>query len=70
MGRVKTPSYRRWGGEKKTSLHIPCECTALDRVRIQTLITTRMDPNQIKEVRLGRATVIVEYGVGLLNSLL
>ncbi len=50
--RAKTPSRRRCGAEKETSVHILCECPALEKVRMQTLACTRMDPEQIKKARL------------------
>ncbi len=52
MRRAKTPSCRRCGVEKETSVHIPCECPVLENVRMQTLGFAKMDPEQIKETRL------------------
>ncbi len=52
MRRAKTSSCRRCGAEKETSVHILCECPVLEKVRMQTLGCTRMDPEQIKEARL------------------
>ncbi len=52
MRRAKTPSCRRCGAEKETSVHILCECPVLEKVRIGTLGFTRMDPERIKEARL------------------
>ncbi len=49
MRRAKTPSCRRCGAEKKTRVHILCECPALEKVRLQTLGFARMDPEQIKK---------------------
>ncbi len=36
MRRAKTPSCRRCGAEKETSVHILCECPVLEKVRMQT----------------------------------
>ncbi len=52
---------RRCGAEKKRSEHILCECLALEKIRMQTLGFARMDPDQIKEVRLSS---IVAFGNG------
>ncbi len=43
MRRAKTPSCRRCGAEKETSVHILWECPVLEKVRMQTLCFTRMD---------------------------
>ncbi len=51
MKRAKTSSYRRCGAEKEMSVHILCECPALEKIRMQTLGFTRMESEQIKEVR-------------------
>ncbi len=48
MRRAKIPSCRRCGAEKETSVHILCECPVLEKVRMQTLGCTRMDPEQIR----------------------
>ncbi len=42
--REKTPSCRRCGAEKGTSLHILCEYPELEKIRMQTLSFARMDP--------------------------
>ncbi len=44
MRRVKTPSCRRCGAEKETSVHILWECLVLEKVRMQTSGFARMDP--------------------------
>ncbi len=51
---AKTPSCRRCGAEKETSVHILCEYLVLEKVRMQTLGFSRMDPEKIKEERLSR----------------
>ncbi len=67
MRRAKTPSCRRCGAEKETSVHIVCECPVLEKVRMQTLGCTRVDPEQIKEARLSGIMALGKR-VGLLNS--
>ncbi len=62
MRGAKTPSCRRCGAEKETSVHILCESPVLEKVRMQTLSFARMDPEQIKEARLSG---IVTLGKGL-----
>ncbi len=64
---AKTPSCRRCGAEKETSVHILCECLVLEKVRMQILGFTRMDPEQIKEARLS-GIIALGKRVGLLNS--
>ncbi len=54
METVKSPSSRKCGAEKETSVYILRECSALERVRRKTLGRARMEPDQIKEVRLSR----------------
>ncbi len=49
MKRAKTPSRRRCGAEKEMLVHILCECSVLEKVRMQTLGFARMDLEQIKE---------------------
>ncbi len=49
MRRAKIPSCRRCGAENETSVHILFESPVLEKVRMQTLGFTRMDPEQIKE---------------------
>ncbi len=61
MRRAKTPSCRRYGAEKETSVHILCECPALEKIRKQNLGLVRMDPEQMKEARLSD---IVAVGKG------
>ncbi len=58
MRRAKTPSCRRCGVEKETLVHILCERPVLEKGRMQTLGCTRMDPEQIKEVRLSGITLV------------
>ncbi len=65
--RTKTPSCRRCGVEKETSVHILCECLVLEKVRMQTLSFARMDPEQISKARLSEIVALVK-GAGLLNS--
>ncbi len=67
MRRAKTPSCRRCGAEKETSVNILCECPVLEKVRMQALGFARMDPDQIKEARLS-GIVALGKGAGLLNS--
>ncbi len=67
MRRAETPSCRRCGAEKETSVHILCECPVLEKVRMQTLDFPRMDPEQIKEARLS-GIVALGKGAGLLNG--
>ncbi len=67
MRREKTPSCRRCGAEKEMSVHIPCGCLALEKLRMQTLGFARMDPEQIKEVRLS-GIVALGRRAGLLNG--
>ncbi len=43
--RAKTSSCRRCGTEKETSVHILCECTVLEKIRMQTLGFAKMDPD-------------------------
>ncbi len=52
MRRAKTPSRRRCGAEKETSVHILCEYPASEKARMQTLGFARMNPEQIKKARL------------------
>ncbi len=61
------PSCRRCGAEKETSVHILCECPVLEKVRMQTLCFTRMDPEQIKEARLSGIMALGKR-VRLLNN--
>ncbi len=63
MSRAKIPSCRRCGA----SVHILCECPALEKVSMQTLGFARIDPEQIKEARLS-GIVALDKGAGLLNS--
>ncbi len=65
--RAKNPSCRRCGAEKETSVHILCECPVLEKVWMQTLGFTWMDPEQIKEGRL-RGIMVLGKRAGLLNS--
>ncbi len=67
MGKAKTPSCRRCGAEKKTSVHSLCECPVLEKVRMQTLSFARMDREQIKEARLSGITALGKEAE-LLNS--
>ncbi len=69
MKRAKTPSRRRCGVEKETSVHILCECPTLEKTRMQTLCFAKIDPEQIYEARLS-SIVALGKGAGLLNSLL
>ncbi len=61
-----TPSCGRCGAEKETLVHILCECPGLDKVRMQTMSFTRLDPEQIKEARLS-GIVALGKGAGLIN---
>ncbi len=65
MRRAKTPSSRRCGAKKETSVHILGE--ALDKIRMQNLGFDRMDPDQIKETRPS-SIVALGKGAGLPNS--
>ncbi len=67
IGRAKTPSCKRCGVEKETSVHILCECPVLEKLRMQTLGFARMDPEQIKEARVN-GIVSLGKGTGFLNS--
>ncbi len=67
MRRANTPSCRRCDAEKEMSVHILCECPVLEKLRIQTLVFARMDPEQINEARLS-GIVAHGTGAGLLNS--
>ncbi len=67
MRRAKTPSCVRYGAEKETSVHILCECSVLEKIRMQILGFARMDPEQIKGARLS-GIVALSKGAGLLNS--
>ncbi len=67
MRRAKTPSCRRCGAEKETSVHILCECSPLEKIRMHTSSFARMDPDQIKEAKLSSIVVLGKEG-GLLNS--
>ncbi len=69
MRRAKTPSCRRYGADKETSVHILCKYTVLEKVRMQILDFAMMDLEQIKEARLS-GIVAFGKGTGLLNSLL
>ncbi len=60
--RARTPSCRRCGADKETSVHILCECPVFEKIRMQTLSFARMDSEQIKESRLSG---IVAFGKGL-----
>ncbi len=62
MRKANTLSCRRCGAEKETSVHILCECSVLEKVRMQTLSFARIDPEQMKEARLSG---IVGLGEGL-----
>ncbi len=46
---AKTPSCRRCGSEKETSVHILCGCSVLEKIRMQTLEFARMDPEQMRD---------------------
>ncbi len=67
MWRAKTPSCRRSGAEKKTSVHILCECPVLEKVKMQTVSFARKDPKQMKEARVS-GIVALGKGAGPLNS--
>ncbi len=67
--RAKTLSRRRSGAEKETSVHILCECTVLEKIRMQTLGFARMNQKQKKEAGLS-GPVAISKKVGLLHSLL
>ncbi len=67
MERAKTFSCRRCGAEKEISAHIQCEWPTLEKVRILSLGSTQIDPNQINEARL-RSVVALGKEVGLLNN--
>ncbi len=67
MKRAKTPSCRRCGAEKETSVHILYACPVLEKVRMQTLGFVKMDAEQIKEARLSGIVGLGE-GAELLNS--
>ncbi len=67
MRRTKTPSCKRCGAEKETSVHILCKCSALEKIRMQMLGFVRMDLGQIKEERLS-GIVALGKRAGLLNS--
>ncbi len=43
-----SPSCRRCGAEKKTSVHILCECRVVEKGRMLTLGFVRMNPEQIR----------------------
>ncbi len=58
MRRAKTPSRRRCGAEKETSVHILCEWPVLEKVRMQTLGFARVDTEQIKEAKLSGIVVL------------
>ncbi len=62
--RTKTPSCRRCGAEKETSVHILCECRMLEKVKMQILSFAMMDPEQIKEAKLS-GIVALGKGAGL-----
>ncbi len=61
MRRARTPSCRRCGAEKETSIYIQRKCPVLKKVRMQSLGPARMDPEQIKKVKLSE---IVALGKG------
>ncbi len=67
MRRAKTPSCRKCGAEKETSVYILSEYPVLGKVKMQTLGFARMDLERIKETRLS-GIVALGKGVGLLNS--
>ncbi len=67
MRRTKNPSCRRCGAEKEMSEHILCECLVLEKISMQTLGFTRMDPDKIK-VAILSSIVAFNKGAGLLNS--
>ncbi len=52
---------------KRKSVHILRECPVLEKVIMQTLGFARMDPEQIKEVRLS-GIMVLGKGAGLQNS--
>ncbi len=52
MRRATTPSCRRCSAEKKTLVYILCECSVLEKLRMQTSGFARMDPEQIKDAKL------------------
>ncbi len=58
MRKAQTPSCKRCGVEKETSVHILCEYTALEKIRMQTLGFARMDPEHIKKARLSGITAL------------
>ncbi len=48
-------------------LHVLCECLVWEKIKMQTLCFARMDPIQIKGVRLSSTVAFVKEA-GLLNS--
>ncbi len=66
LRRAKTPSCRRYGAEKETSVHILCECPVLEKVRMHTLGFARMDLEEIKEATMS-GIVVLDNMPGLLN---
>ncbi len=62
MKSAKTPSCRRCGAEKETSVHILCECLAMEKLRMQTYGFARMDLEQTKEARLSGIVALDKRG--------
>ncbi len=60
MRKAKTPSRRKCCAEKETLVHILCECSVLEKVRMHILGFARMDPEQIREARLSGIVALVK----------
>ncbi len=64
--RAKTP-HAGDAVQKRKHRYTLCECPVLEKVRMQTLGCTRMDPEQIEEARLSGIMALGKRA-GLLNS--
>ncbi len=60
-GTRKNPLCRKCDAEKKTLVHILCECAALEKKRTGVLEETQIDPDMIKEMRLSGIMALIFF---------
>ena len=53
MGLSDSPLCRRCGAEDETSAHLLCECEALASLRHAYLVSSFLEPEDIKDISLG-----------------
>jgi hypothetical protein len=53
MGLSNNRTCRKCGTEEKTSVHILCECQALDSLRNANLGSLFLDPDDIRKLSIG-----------------